>query len=331
MADAPPYFASLNESQRLRAIRSYEILDSLPELEFDALARVAAHSFGTPIALIAMMDSDRLWFKSKIGLDVPELDRKIAFCAHAIMHPAEALVVEDLRADERFAGNPLVAGAPHIRFYAGAAIVDPAGQPLGTIAVLDAVPRLFNGQQRETLQDLATLVVTALTGRRRALDLERLALNDYLTGIGNRAQFDRSMEASFRRAGRSGEIFTVLCLDLDGFKDVNDRLGHAAGDEVLCEVARRLSRVVRLGDTLARIGGDEFAVIMGHGGSDAAAVLARRIVDGVRQPFVLSNDATATVTVSVGMASYHPAISSASELLVQADRALYLAKSAAAP
>ncbi len=137
-----------NEPERLRIVRSYEILDTEPELEFDALTRVAAHTFQAPIAVVAMMDSDRLWFKSKLGLDIPQLDRKVAFCAHAIVRPREPLVIPDLQSDTRFVANPLVAQAPHLRFYAGAPIVDASGHALGTIAVIDAQARPFSKAQR---------------------------------------------------------------------------------------------------------------------------------------------------------------------------------------
>lgn len=133
-----------DEPARLAAVRAYEILGTPPEVEFDALARLAAFMSDTPIAEVSVMDENRLWFESRIGLDVPELDRKVAFCAHAIMKPRQALVVEDLLEDERFSGNPLMAQAPHIRFYAGAPIVDPDGFALGTIAVIDARPRQSN-------------------------------------------------------------------------------------------------------------------------------------------------------------------------------------------
>lgn len=317
-----------NETQRLAALQRHEILDTSPELEFDALARVAAQALGAPMAVVALLDSDRLWFKSKIGLDVPQIDRRVAFCAHAIMRPREPLVVSDLRADARFADNPLVAQAPHLRFYAGAPIVDPAGHALGTIAVLDNQPRQFSPAQRETLADLSTLVMTALHSRRRALDLERQALTDHLTGIANRAQFDQALSAELRHAMRTGEIFTVLCMDLDGFKDVNDGFGHAAGDEVLCEIARRLIQQVRLGDVLARLGGDEFAVLMRHGGQADAAVLAQRVAQAVRQPITLAGGDTVGVGISIGMASYSDAVASVAALMAHADQSLYQAKRA---
>jgi diguanylate cyclase (GGDEF)-like protein len=315
-----------NELQRLQAVRSYEILDTPPELEFDALTRVAAHTFGTPIAVVAIMDADRLWFKSKLGLDIPQLDREIAFCAHAIMRPREPMVIPDLSSDQRFSENPLVANAPHLRFYAGAPIVDPTGLPLGTIAVLDAQPRSFSNAQSDALTDLSILVVTALQARRRAMDLQRLALTDYLTGIGNRVQFDKALVAELNHSMRTGAPLTILCMDLDGFKSVNDTFGHLAGDEVLCEVTRRLSALVRQEDVLARVGGDEFGIVMRHGDQASATALAQRIVKSVRQPIELSTGQTVRIGVSVGMASNTDNVPSASALLARADKALYEAK-----
>jgi diguanylate cyclase (GGDEF)-like protein len=315
-----------DEPQRLRAVRAYEVLDTEPELEFDALTRVAAHAFATPIALVAIMDSDRLWFKSKLGLDVPQLDRKIAFCAHAIMRPTDALVIEDLRADHRFVDNPLVAGEPHIRFYAGAPIVDSGHHALGTIAVVDAQPRTFSAAQRSALLDLSTLVMMALQARRRALDLERLAMTDHLTGIASRAKCEIAIERQLRQSNRSQQQFAVLLMDLNGFKHVNDTYGHAAGDAVLCEVARRLSALVRHGDTLARLGGDEFALVVHDGDARTVAALAARISNAIQRPIVLADGSLVRVGISVGSASCTSTASSAEALLGQADEALYRAK-----
>lgn len=315
-----------NEPQRLQAVRSYDILDTAPEVDFDALTRVAAHVFETPAAVVGLLDSDRLWFKSRFGLDVPQLDRQIAFCAFAVMQPDELLVVEDLRQDPRFSHNPLVTQPPHLRFYAGAPLIDPDGYALGTIAVVDSKPRALNEPQRAVLRDLSTLVITALENRRRALLLARLALTDHLTELANRAQFDRALEAEMAHAQRSGEPFTLMYLDLDGFKEVNDRLGHAAGDEVLREIARRLAREVRAEDTLARSGGDEFGVIVRQTDRDAAEALARRIVEAVSRPVTLASGAEAQVGISVGIASHAAGDDSAAALLARADQALYQAK-----
>jgi diguanylate cyclase (GGDEF)-like protein len=315
-----------DEPARLAAVRMYNVLGTPPELEFDALTRLAAFMFDAPIAVVSVMDENRLWFKSRIGLDVPELDRKVAFCAHAIMEPRQALVVDDLSRDARFAGNPLVAQAPHIRFYAGAPIVDPDGFALGTIAVIDARARQFSAAQRDALLDLSTLVMTALRNRRSALELSRIARTDHLTGTANRAQFELAVASEIQQAARHDDGFTVLCMDLDGFKEVNDKHGHAAGDEVLREVSRRLQAQVREGDTVARLGGDEFGIVMRRGAVDEAPALSRRIVAAVEQPVALASGAVVAVGISVGEASFSLDACTAEALMAQADRALYASK-----
>jgi len=312
-----------NESKRLQAVRSYDILDTPTEVDFDALARIAAHAFKTPAAVIGLMDSDRLWFKSRFGLDVPQLDRQIAFCAYTIMKPGELLVIEDLQQDARCSQNPLVTQAPHLRFYAGAPLIDPNGYALGTLAVVDVQPRTLTEEQRAVLRDLSTLVITALESRRQAIQLGRLAMTDHLTGLANKAQFERTLQAEMSHAQRTGEPFTMLYMDLDGFKAVNDTRGHAAGDEVLFEIARRLESQIRAGDVLARLGGDEFAVFLRQGTQESAETLARRIAEAVLEPIRLSNGDRVNVGISVGMAAYSKNIDCIATLLALADQALY--------
>ena len=312
-----------NEAQRLRAVRSYDILDTPPEVDFDTLTRVALHALNAPAGVIGLMDSDRLWFKSQIGIGVPQLDRQIAFCAYAIMRPGEPLVVEDLLNDRRFERNPLVTHAPNLRFYAGAPLIDRNGYALGTIAVVDTQPRKFSESQRTALRDLSTLVITALESRHRANLLGHLAMTDHLTGLANRAQFERTLISEIAHARRTGEPFTIFYMDLDDFKNVNDTLGHAAGDEVLCEVARRMSDQVRAEDLLARLGGDEFGIFMRPSVDDPAESLAKRIIEVVSAPITLSTGDMVSIGISVGIATYTDSINSMVDLLAQADRALY--------
>jgi diguanylate cyclase (GGDEF)-like protein len=315
-----------NEMQRLKAVLSYDVLDTPPEVDFDALTRVASHSLNTPVAVVGLLDADRLWFKSRLGLEVPQLDRDIAFCAYAVMRPGEVLVVEDLTQDNRFKDNPLVTSAPHLRFYAGAPLVDPNGLALGTIAVVDTRPREFSAKQGDVLNDLSVLAMTALENRRRALMLGRLAMTDYLTGLANRAQFDRALESEMAHVKRTGEPFTLLCMDLDGFKGINDQYGHVAGDEVLCEIARRLKEQARAEDIVSRMGGDEFSLIMRSAGQDSARMLAHRITEAVRAPVMLSTGDQVGVGISIGMVDCTDAIESAVSLLAKADSALYKIK-----
>lgn len=312
-----------NEAQRLRAVHSYEILDTPPEVEFDTLTRVATHLFDTPAAVIGLMDAGRLWFKSKLGLDVPQLDRQIAFCAHAIMRPDEPLVIEDLQRDLRFQFNPLVTQAPCLRFYAGAPLIDHQGFALGTIAVVDTQPRTFSEDQRALLHDLSTLVITALDNRRRASLLNSMAMTDHLTGLANRAQFERTLNAEFAHARRTGEAFSIFYMDLDGFKAINDTFGHAAGDEVLREVSLRMAGQVRAEDLLTRLGGDEFGLFMRQSIEDSAQSLAQRIAEAVSSPITLSDGTQAKVGISIGIATYTQASESTASLLAQADQALY--------
>lgn len=316
-----------NEAERLASVHLYNILDTAPEIEFDVTTRIAAALFSAPIALVALMDSDRLWFKSKHGLGLTQLDRRIAFCAHAIANPDDLLIVNDLRKDSRFDGNPLVYGAPGIRFYAGAPLSDSNGLALGTLAILATKPREFDSRSQALLRDLSVSVMTAIESRYRATMLEKLATTDSLTGLSNRLQFQFAAALEMRQAQLSEKTIGVLYMDLDGFKVINDSLGHSAGDAVLREVAMRMKHQLRDGETLARLGGDEFALVM-RGGADlrSAQAIAERIVESLRIPVILAGGRSVTVGVSIGISLVEAHSATLPILIEQADHALYRAK-----
>ena len=318
-----------NESQRHAALNTFAILDSAPEMDFDALTRVAAHALHVPIAVVGLLDADRLWIKSHFGLDVPQLDRRIAFCAHAVMKPDEILVVENLMEDARFKGYPLVADAPRLRFYAGAPLVDANKNVIGTLAIVDTIPRKFDEEHRRILKDLALLVMVVLDHHRLAAALASRARTDYLTNLLNRGAFESALHAQIAHAGRSGEIFSVLYMDLDGFKQANDRFGHARGDAVLREVARRLDHVKRDEDILARLGGDEFGMLV-RGDMQSARKLADRIEKSMQTAISISCDRQACIGISVGIGEY-VAGESQDALLARADQDLYQNKRAHRP
>lgn len=156
---------ALTESDRLAALRSYRVLDTPPEPEFDDLVQLAARACQTPVALISLIDERRQWFKAEVGLGVHEtpLDRSI--CLSAMLLPGMT-IVPDLTEDPRFVGNPLVAGEPHLRFYAGAVLRTPDGVPLGALCVLDHRPRDLTEEQASTLTMLAGQVMSQLELRR---------------------------------------------------------------------------------------------------------------------------------------------------------------------
>ena len=165
-----------NEAARLDALRRYRVLDTAPERAFDDVTRLASYICGTPMALVTLLDSERQWFKSKIGLDGTETSRDTAFCAHTIQEE-KLMIVVDATQDERFRANPYVTGDPHVRFYAGAPLLTPEGYGLGALCVLDRKPRQLSAVQVEALQALSRTIVNALELRRVSHDLAEAAEN----------------------------------------------------------------------------------------------------------------------------------------------------------
>ena len=159
-----------NESKRLKVLWQYDVLDTVPEEVFDDLTELAARICEAPIALISLVDEKRQWFKSKVGVSVSETSRDLSFCAYAITQN-DLFIVPDATQDKRFANNPLVTSDPKIRFYAGAPLITPDGHALGTLCVIDKVPRELRLEQEQALRILARHVVSQLELRRRSREL----------------------------------------------------------------------------------------------------------------------------------------------------------------
>jgi diguanylate cyclase (GGDEF)-like protein/PAS domain S-box-containing protein len=449
-----------DEAARLAALRALDVLDTPAEAEFDALVQAASTVCGTPISLVSLVDEGRQWFKANHGLaEATETPRNMAFCAHAILDD-DLFVVHDATADERFADNPLVTGAPDIRFYAGAPVRLSDGHRVGTLCVIDRHPRQLDATQREVLISLSKAVARALEGRRAALQLrvaidelegrhqmldatlrsiedavlatdaagcihwanpaaERLlgrsaqglrgrplrravalrsssdrrdilavlsnavdgqsaalpadavlhtadgqeiavegvasalrtggsvsgavlvlrdvsdkrranaevsfrASHDALTGLVNRGEFEHRLQDMLARR----DCGALMFIDLDHFKVVNDRCGHAAGDKVLREVAGILRKAVRETDTVARLGGDEFAVLLSHCSMASAQRKGQAICDQLEVERFAHGEQRFRIGASIGLAPIGGELADLQSVLQAADGCAYAAKDA---
>jgi GAF domain-containing protein len=163
----------VDEEARVQALEEYQVLDTEPEQEYDDLTFLASHICGTPMALMSLLDSDRQWFKSRVGITQNQTPRDVAFCAYAILHE-NLFVVQDAKEDPRFASSPLVTEDPGIRFYAGAPLITPTGHAVGTICVMDRQPRTLTAEQHRALEALGRQVVKQLELRKTILEQERM-------------------------------------------------------------------------------------------------------------------------------------------------------------
>ncbi len=452
-----------NEKIRLDALRHYAILDTAPEPVFDDLAKLAAQICRTPVGLVSLVDAHRQWFKAHFGLDFRETERGFSFCAHAILNP-DIFEIADTHLDERFASNPLVRSYPRIRFYAGMPLVTSEGAAIGTLSVIDIVPRRLSEDQRNALRVLASQVIAQLELRRQGLEtVDRLrdevaaskealeetakryrslfhrnlagayrstvdgrllecnaafarilgydspeemvqiptwdlyfshedrehsikalreqgelanfelrlrrrdgtpvwvienesllegesdqqiegtivditdrklaeervqhqAYHDFLTDLPNRLLFGDRLELAIAHASRSGKKLAVLFLDLDHFKLINDTMAHAAGDDLLRSVATRLQGAVRQDDTVARMGGDEFTILLPEvNGEEGAAKITRKILQLFHEPFNI-HGREIYITASLGIAVFPNDGDDAATLVKNADSAMYRAK-----
>lgn len=308
----------VNEKERLSQLRSLAILDTPPEERFDRVTRMARRLFGVPIAVVSLVDENRQWFKSCFGLDVRETDRRISFCGHAILNKG-AFVVENTLEDERFADNPLVTGAPHIRFYAGQPLHTLSGQALGTLCIIDREPRSFGQEDLDMLSDLAGMV-------EREIMAVQLAISDELTRISNRRGFLTLSKYSLDICKRQLFPATLVFFDLDKFKEVNDAHGHAEGDRLLKLFAEQMRETFRTSDLFARLGGDEFAALLTNLDVDAINDLIARFDTGLqarRAALALPY----TISFSYGLVAYEPLKhSSVEDMLHEADNAMYVNK-----
>jgi diguanylate cyclase (GGDEF)-like protein/PAS domain S-box-containing protein len=466
---APP----VSESRRLQALRQLGMLDTPPDRSFDRVTRLAASILRVPIALISLVDESRVWFKSRVGLDVAQLPRDVTLCARVI-EERNALVVTDATQDPDYAANPLVTGVPHLRAYLGVPLYAKGSEPIGTLCAIDVQPRDFGAEEIALWNDFAGLVQDMLLARELALEseyqlraaaasaekhtqmerrLQRIAdhipaligywntelrcefaneayriysglgpeqmiglhfrellgeeiyvrnspyayaalagepqrfqrtaigkdgkrldtegqylpdhdetgavcgffvlvtditeltaaqgdlevinakllkesTTDFLTGLANRRVFTERSEAAFRRFQETGEAYSLIVMDLDNFKLVNDHHGHEIGDRVLRTMGEILGGQLRGRDDLAaRLGGEEFAVLCpGSFTQESLQQMAGRIRAQINKSTVDSPQGPVCFTSSFGIASVSAGDASWTGAFARADSALYEAK-----
>ncbi|TIH07708.1 GGDEF domain-containing protein [Pseudomonas leptonychotis] len=323
-----------DEERRQQILDDQELLDTPADPYLDTLVRVVREVFAVKTVLVSLIDHDRQWFKARIGLEITETPRIISFCAHAILG-TQPFIVEDTQKDLRFHDNPVVTNNPHIRFYAGQPLFSEEGQALGTLCLIDPTPQQLTEQQQRLFSDMAILVEGYLKLRhvseqtaqlRAALSREqRKTMLDPLTQLWNRAGLNHFLPRHQQKADELGMHLGVLFCDLDYFKKVNDSHGHAFGDQVLWEAARRISAAVRPQDVVTRSGGEEFVVLLQVHDPQELLQIAERIRSAMSNSSLSIDNQPLSLTISIG-AALRASQEAPSDTLNRADQALYQAK-----
>ncbi len=304
-----------NEDSRLDTLLSLKVLDTPPEERFDRLTRMAKQLFDVPIAVVSLIDKDRQWFKSCVGLDVSETPRDISFCGHAILGD-ELFIVTDTMQDERFADNPLVLDEPKIRFYAGCPLKSLHGHNLGTFCIIDNKPRNLNKDEIASFKDLAFMA-------ERELSIVHMATSDDLTKLLNRRGFIMMAQHSLNFCTRHEFPVSLAYFDLNNFKPINDKFGHAEGDKALITFAHQLKNAFRESDIFARIGGDEFVALLSNTTKDQAEEIVLRFQNNLEK-FNREANHDYKIEFSHGIIEYNPsAHQSIKALLADGDSLMY--------
>lgn len=321
---------------RLAGLHKIEIFYTPLEERFERISRLGKSAMRVKVAAVTLTTDEKQWFKSVIGWRMSELPLKDSLCL-PVLESGEPLVVPDMLKDARFAKSRFVTGAPKFRFYAGYPIRDADKKIIGTFCVFDVKPKRPNAELIATLSDLGQLaerelitadlwdaqsqLVTKLGAARRQ------ALLDTLTRVWNRRGGMELLELMLARSKKNYEQFAVCIVDIDLFKNINDKLGHNAGDQVLRKIATGIVASVRPEDIVSRHGGDEFLVILRDAGPDVCRLVAERIRNNIQKTPIRTRDGNIRVTLSIGIAFNDPNVEQTSDMLIEhADQALYYTK-----
>lgn len=322
-----------DEADRVAALASYEQLDSAREADFNLLAEIAAELCGAPYAFISLVDADRVWHKAAVGADPIETPRNANYCAWTVLEDLD-LHIPDLQQDPRTSGMPAIQGAPAFRMYSGANLITSDGMRIGTLCVLDTQVRSLTPRQQDLLRRLARQVMALMELRQRDRELalaltamQRLASEDGLTGLMNRRALIEALQREVERCRRKASALSVVMIDLDHFKDVNDRHGHAMGDAVLRGVASTLRSGIRAVDIAGRYGGEELCLVLPDTDAAGAATVAETLRAAVAAQPYEDGGHSVSITASFGVATFDKEGRNSADLLLRAaDEALYAAK-----
>lgn len=261
----------LDEDARLESLRELWLLDTEPEERFDRVTRMAQRLFDVPIAAFSLVDSERVWFKSKIGLDFPEMQRGDAFCSHAILTDG-IIQVEDAADDPRFRHSPIVKAAPGVRFYAGFPVRSAERRRVGVLAIMDTKPRLLSADDLNSLADLAT-------GIEGEISATRVSTVDELTGMLNLRGFHQFADKLLKISARSGTALSLLYVDV-----LNPKTSSSPRDRetILKQVADTINQTFRQSDVLARIGPARFCALLPENSDHAGETATARLQTAIR-------------------------------------------------
>jgi len=310
MTPFPDYPTPVDEEERLRSLERTLLLDTESDADLDRITTLASETLDTPIALISLVDRERQWFLSRVGLEASQTPRSMAFCAHAITQDS-TLVVPDALADPRFNTNPLVVSEPHIRFYAGAQLRPQDGQPLGTLCVIDRTPRQFSPRQLHWLQLFSEQVS-------REIELRQRLARCPVTGFFNRSAFETLCQKEFERARRTHGSLTLMLLRVENLDQVRGLAEASAPDGLVAELAERFTALAAEPDLLGRYADACFAMLL----VGASPERDQAVSDTLRAASVRSLHPE----LLIGLSRLEAEDLSAVDLLIRADNALFLAR-----
>ncbi|MEO6143872.1 MAG: sensor domain-containing diguanylate cyclase [Dermatophilaceae bacterium] len=308
----------VRDPRRLKAVADADLAGHLGDPDLEAVVATLRLASESPIVVVNIVSSDLQTYAAEVGVGAPctSVPDALSFCAE-VVDTGLAMTVSDAAAHAIYSQNPMVLGGV-IGAYAGVPLVD-NGVVLGSVAIFDDHARVFSADVLDILRHQGKLAGSVLA-------LRRSARMDALTGLPNRALYGDRLAGALARRERGGGIVCVMFLDIDDFKIINDTFGHAGGDDVLVELGRRLTSVLRPTDTLARFGGDEFVILCEDLASVAEAEhLVARIVAATTELWNIQGRFM-PVHVSIGFALTDGAKADAAGLLGDADAAMYLAK-----